>query len=179
MIYLKRQTKIKLFFFTSVWLNWYASFVKVFYIRQFLMAIMSTTTKLAFLTGIFTVLIVVMACEKQSMIGSPEAESLLLERLHDEIDSLAAAYPCDDVTNWRFTPIGEKPCGGPAGYIAYSAEMDTAGFLNKVELYTERQRAYNIKWNAVSDCMFLTPPSRIVCEEGKAKLVRDTEATAE
>lgn len=140
---------------------------------------MSKKIRSTFLIGVFTALIAAVACEKQSMIGSPEAESLLLERLYDEIDSLASSYPCHDGSKWRFTAIGEKPCGGPAGYIAYSAEMDTAGFLNKVEIYTERQHTYNVKWNAVSDCMFLTPPSHIVCDEGKAKLVWDAEATTE
>lgn len=140
---------------------------------------MGAMRRLTFLMGIFTVLVAAMACEKQSMVGSPEAESLLLERLYDEIDSLASSQPCYDPAKWHFTSIGEKPCGGPAGYIAYSAEMDTVGFLNKVELYTERQRAYNVKWNAVSDCLFLTPPSRIVCEDDKAKLVWDGERVTE
>ena len=134
---------------------------------------MSTRRKWTLLTGIFT-LLVALACEKQPIMVTPEAESLLLERLHDEIDSLSAAYPCHDPAEWRFTSIGEKPCGGPAGYVAYYAEMDTASFLNKVAIYTERQRAYNAKWNTVSDCLFLSPPSRIVCEDGEAKLVWDT-----
>jgi len=140
---------------------------------------MSKKTRLKFLISVFTALIAAVACEKQSMIGSPEAESLLLERLHNEIDSLASSYPCHDAAEWHFTAIGEKPCGGPAGYVAYSAEMDTAGFLNKVEIYTERQRAYNVKWNAVSDCLFLTPPSRIICDDGKAKLIWDAETVPE
>ncbi len=135
--------------------------------------------RLSFLIGIFTVLVAAVACEKQSMIGSPEAESLLLERLHNEIDSLASSYPCHDAAEWRFTAIGEKPCGGPAGYVAYSTEMDTAGFLNKVEIYTERQRVYNAKWNVVSDCAVLAPPSRIICDDGKAKLVRGAEKVPE
>lgn len=135
--------------------------------------------RLTFSAAFLVALIAAMACEKQSMIGSPEAESLLLERLHHEIDSLAASYPCDDVAEWRFTAVGEKPCGGPTGYVAYSTEMDTAAFLHKVEVYTQRQRSYNAKWSVVSDCLFLTPPSRIVCQDGKAKLVWDAEATSQ
>lgn len=134
---------------------------------------------LTFLTGVFILLAATVACEKQSMFGNPEAESLLLERLRHEIDSLASSYPCDDAAEWRFTAVGEKPCGGPTGYIAYSTEMDTAAFLSKVDLFTQRQRAYNAKWNVISDCLFLTPPSRIVCEGNEAKLVWDTEAIAE
>ncbi len=135
---------------------------------------MGKKTRFWLMAGSLITLAVAVACEKQSLMGSPEAESLLLERLYDEIDSLAASYPCHDVEEWRFTAVGEKACGGPAGYIAYSTAMDTAGFLNKVEIYTQLQRAYNIKWDVVSDCMFLTPPSHIICEENKAKLVWDT-----
>lgn len=135
--------------------------------------------RLTFSAVFFVVLVVAMACEKQSMIGSPEAESLLLERLHHEIDSLASSYPCDDAAEWRFTAVGEKPCGGPAGYVAYSTELDTAVFLHKVEIYTQRQRSYNAKWNVVSDCLFLTPPSRVVCQDRKAKLVWDAEAASQ
>src|SRR5690606_30871658 len=102
--------------------------------------------RLTFLTGIFTALVAIVACEKQSMVGSPEAESLLLERLRNEIDSLASSYLCQDASEWHFTPVGEKPCGGPASYVAYSTKMDTVSFLNKVEIYTDRQRTYNVKW---------------------------------
>lgn len=135
--------------------------------------------RLTFRIGVFVVWVAFMACEKQSILGNPEVESLLLERLHHEIDSLASSYPCHEAVKWHYTAIGEKPCGGPAGYVAYSAEMDTAAFLNKVEIYTQRQRAFNAKWNVISDCLFLTPPNRIVCEDNKAKLVWGTEAIAE
>ncbi|SKB85042.1 hypothetical protein SAMN05660226_03421 [Parapedobacter luteus] len=128
--------------------------------------------KVTFLVGLVAVLMV-FACEKQTIMGSPEAESLQLEALRQEIDSLAAQYPCEDVTEWRFTAIGEKACGGPAGYIAYTTEMDTVAFLEKVATYTELQKAYNSKWDVVSDCMLLLPPSRIDCEDGKPKLVWD------
>lgn len=127
-----------------------------------------------FLLGMALALIV-FACEKQSFVGSPEAESLLLEKLYREIDSLAALSPCTDSEEWRFTAIGEKACGGPAGYIAYAVKSDTASFLNKVENYTNFQRAYNQKWDVVSDCMLLVPPSRVVCEAGKPKLIWDNQ----
>ncbi len=120
------------------------------------------------------VLVVVMAmvgCEKQAIHGSPEEEGLHLQALYREIDSLANLYPCDNPSEWAFVPIGDKPCGGPAGYIAYSTQLNTADFLNKAELYTNLQREYNIKWDVISDCMYVTPPSYVVCENGKAKLI--------
>lgn len=126
--------------------------------------------------GFIVVLLVILACEKQTMIGSPEAESLLLERLYHEIDSIAGSVRCENPKEWRFTAVGEKACGGPAAYVAYSTQMDTTGFLNKVALYTEMQHVYNEKWDVVSDCLFLTPPARVICEDGKAKLVWDDQS---
>ena len=128
--------------------------------------------ELAFLASIGMAMIM-FACEKPSIVGNPEAESLLLEKLYHEIDSLAALYPCEDRAEWRFTAVGEKACGGPAGYIAYTTESDTAALLTKIANYTDFQRAYNQKWNVISDCMFVVAPNRVVCEDGKPKLIWD------
>ena len=122
---------------------------------------------------------VIAACEKQLLPGNPEEESLQLQALYKEIDSLAGLYPCDDVEEWQFTAIGDKPCGGPTGYIAYSSRLDIAGFFDKVETYTNLQREYNMKWNVVSDCMYVTSPNHIVCEDGKPKLVWDDQLNEE
>lgn len=122
---------------------------------------------------------VIAACEKQLIPGNPEGESLQLQALYREIDSIAGLYVCDDVEEWQFTAIGDKPCGGPTGYIAFSSRLDTASFLNKVETYTNLQREYNLKWDVVSDCMYVTSPSRIICEDGKPKLVWDSQVNEE
>jgi len=127
--------------------------------------------------GAVAVALMVAACEKQAMVGSPELESIRLENLYRELDSLAGLYPCEDSGEWRFTAVGEKACGGPAGYLAYSTELDTVSFLDKVARYTDLQREYNVKWDVVSDCMFLTPPTGISCEGGEAKLVWSPDTT--
>lgn len=127
-----------------------------------------------FLMGIGAALIL-FGCEKQLIVGSAEAESLLLEKLYHELDSLATLTPCEHNEKWRFTAVGEKACGGPAGYLAYSTDSDTTTFLAKVATYTNFQSAYNQKWNVVSDCMFVVAPSRVACENGKPKLVWDEE----
>ncbi|WP_257666522.1 hypothetical protein [Parapedobacter tibetensis] len=125
------------------------------------------------------IIIAVTACDKRNLAGTREADDKKLEQLYHEIDSLAGLYACEDAEEWRFTPIGEKACGGPTGYLAYSIKLDTAYFLEKVETYTKLQKAYNKKWDVVSDCMYLMPPSHVRCEEGKPKLVWDTEFTNE
>lgn len=118
-------------------------------------------------------IMVIAACEKQVIQGTPEAESLQLQALYKEIDSLAGLYTCTDVAEWQFTAVGDKACGGPIVYIAYSTRLDTVDFLDKVKTYTNLQRMYNKKWNVVSDCMYITPPSYILCKDGKPTLIWD------
>ncbi|MGO4816848.1 hypothetical protein [Flavobacterium sp. W22_SRS_FP1] len=78
---------------------------------------------------------------------------------------------CTDAQEWGFIAIGSKACGGPAGYIAYSLKINVPEFLIKVENYTKAQKAYNKKWNIISTCDMVMPPSRVECVEGKAKLI--------
>lgn len=108
------------------------------------------------------------ACTKEASKEAAEAE---LKVLMDEIDLQVASTPCTDAGQWRFTPIGAKPCGGPAGYKAYSSQMDTTAFLNKVKRYTEKNLAYNKEWNLFSDCALTPKPKGVQCVEGKAALL--------
>ncbi|WP_051316022.1 hypothetical protein [Algoriphagus vanfongensis] len=96
-----------------------------------------------------------------------------LEILYDEIVQLAESESCSDAAQWKFTAIGSKPCGGPTGYIAYSSQLDEASFLDKVKRYNQLMADYNAKNNRFSDCMYLSPPSQVICEAGKPVLVYD------
>ena len=94
-----------------------------------------------------------------------------IERMYTEILLLAKSKQCENPTNWSYTPIGAKACGGPTGFIAYSLQLNTSEFLAKVEKYTNSQKEYNIKWGIVSSCDQLTSPTSIVCVDGKAQLM--------
>ncbi|WP_262245502.1 hypothetical protein [Parapedobacter soli] len=113
------------------------------------------------------------ACEKKEQIltGTKEGDEEKLRELREKIDSLSLMYPCSDAAEWRFTAVGKKACGGPTGYVPYSTRLDTAAFLKIVETYTELQDAYNREYGVASDCAYVTPPSEVVCEDGKPKLV--------
>lgn len=123
--------------------------------------------------GMLLLLIAVGACEKdtQLLTGTREGDEEKLRELREKIDSLSLMYPCNDASEWRFTAIGAKACGGPTGYVPYSTEMDAAGFLKKVDEYTALQDAYNHEYGIASDCAYVTPPTQVVCEDGKPKLV--------
>lgn len=104
--------------------------------------------------------------------GSSKTEDdQLLTNLYLEILGLSSSYSCLDETEWKWTPIGSKACGGPTGYIAYSTNLDVSLFLSKVAFYTHQQDAYNIKWEIISDCSIPPEPIAIMCENGSTQLV--------
>jgi hypothetical protein len=87
-----------------------------------------------------------------------------------EIIRLAESVPCTNASEWKFTPMGNKACGGPARYIAYHQSVERE-ILDLVNRFTALQKAYNEKNNVISDCLLVGPPRTIQCEANKAILV--------
>jgi hypothetical protein len=87
-----------------------------------------------------------------------------------EIIRLAESVPCTNASEWKFTPMGSKACGGPARYLAYHQSVERE-LLDLVERFTSLQKAYNEKNNVLSDCMLVGPPRSVQCEANKAVLV--------
>ncbi|KGL62543.1 hypothetical protein [Polaribacter sp. Hel1_85] len=86
--------------------------------------------------------------------------------LFNEIQNLAYSVSCSDSSNWLFTAYGAKGCGGPQGYIAYSNQIDTVSFLQKIEIYTEAEKDFNYKYGVVSDCSLPSVPTSVECQNG-------------
>ncbi|WP_343328364.1 hypothetical protein [Polaribacter staleyi] len=95
-----------------------------------------------------------------------EIEHRNLMDLFNEIQELSYSVSCSDVSNWLFTAYGAKACGGAQGYIAYSATIDTTSFLNKIEIYTQAEKEFNVKWGIISDCSITKAPISVVCQNG-------------
>ena len=91
-------------------------------------------------------------------------ESQEMETLKAEILAISKSEKCTNGSDWKSVGLGVKACGGPVSYIAYSAKIDEAKFLEKVNLYNQKSTEYNNKYNLVSDCMLITPPEKIECE---------------
>lgn len=119
--------------------------------------------------AIFLISLFVVSCE----LATTEpilvtAEELLTAQA--EIIQLADYVPCTSASEWKFTAMGNKACGGPARYIAYHQSLERE-FLDLVNRFTALQKAYNEKNNVISDCMLVGPPRTIQCEANKAILV--------
>jgi len=102
-----------------------------------------------------------------------DAETENLKRIYDEIItmSLVNSQECTNPSEWAYTGIGEKSCGGPIGYIPYSLKINVKDFLDKVNLYTIKEMEFNKRWKVTSDCSVPAKPIGIDCKNGKATLI--------
>lgn len=101
---------------------------------------------------------------------SQKYDQAQLDKLKASIESEVSGLECKDADEWAFTPMGTKACGGPSQYIAYPKKIETT-FLPRVNDYTEKVRVFNEKYNIVSDCMMIMPPSSLKCVKGKIRLI--------
>nr|WP_143404095.1 hypothetical protein [Gaetbulibacter sp. 4G1] len=95
-----------------------------------------------------------------------EKDHRALMDLYDEIYNLSISVSCDNANDWTFIAFGAKACGGPQGYIAYSSQIDTDNFLKKVNVYTQEEKEYNIKWEINSTCDLPKQPKNVECISG-------------
>jgi hypothetical protein len=86
------------------------------------------------------------------------AEELLSAQA--EIIRLAESVPCTNASEWKFTPMGNKACGGPARYIAYHQSVERE-LLDLVERFTSLQKTYNEKNNVISFICISTTYARV------------------
>ena len=98
--------------------------------------------------------------------NSQKYDQAALDKLKASIESEISKEKCTDANEWTFAPMGAKACGGPQSYIAYPKKME-ATILAKINDYTEKVKAFNQKYNIISDCMMVMPPAAIRCNDGK------------
>ncbi|HEY0176718.1 MAG TPA: hypothetical protein VGC08_10090 [Pedobacter sp.] len=110
------------------------------------------------------------AC-KDTLEDSRRSDQRRLEEQLKVIRDMSQQVSCQDSSEWKFTAIGARGCGGPSGYISYSVKIDTTAFMNKVKAYTREEQEFNKKWNIISPCNLIQAPKEVTCENGKARLV--------
>lgn len=100
-----------------------------------------------------------------------EKDHRALIDLFNEISNIAYSETCTNSSDWTFVAFGAKACGGPQGYIPYSKNINVASFLQKIETYTQAEKAFNIKWSIVSDCSLISTPKNVICNNGYPTLI--------
>ena len=112
------------------------------------------------------------SCNKNKGLSQAQEAENLSEMLA-KIKTTANSVACEDSSEWAYVSYGEKGCGGPVGYIAYSTTIDTVLFLKKVEEHRTAEKNFNVKWNVISDCSAPLEPTGVLCEGGKPVLQYD------
>lgn len=92
----------------------------------------------------------------------------MLQQKLEELKIISSIVNCVTTEEIMVTPVGSKPCGGPQLYLPYTSGINVEGFLNKIEIYTNAEEAYNIKWGIISTCD-ITPVTYLRMPRGKAK----------
>lgn len=106
-----------------------------------------------------------MGCSKEATL-MPSDDDQKLTRLSKEIEEYAKNKACARGDNCRTMAMGSKPCGGPTSYIIYSlSKTDEKQLSDKVKQYTDLEKELNIKYNRMSDCSLLMPPT-VECLNG-------------
>ena len=114
--------------------------------------------KTYFLKLILLGFVVLSSCKKESIDTITDDQKLI--QLKTDIEAFAKNKACSGGDNCRVIGIGNLPCGGPSWYVIYSlSNNDEKQLITKVNEYTELQRAYNLKNNAVGICIALLIPT--------------------
>lgn len=91
--------------------------------------------------------------------------------LRAEVLRLTRDKTADNVQQCLVLPLGHKPCGGPAEYIAVSIKgKDEGSLLQKISGYNQAVEADNLRKGLMSDCAVVTKPA-VQLVNGKCELV--------
>lgn len=115
----------------------------------------------------FSILLSVSGCESDE--NSQQIDRKELDRQLEEIKDLIARESCSGENSCDYIAVGSKACGGPKNYLLFSSSIDRQKLEELVETYNKAEAGYNEKYGIVSDCMFVTPPERVECVNGKCE----------
>ena len=123
------------------------------------------------ITIILASIIALISCTKSELKDPQERDKQRLEDMLRDIHNIVYSVDCEDSADWEFTAIGSKACGGPQSYIAVPLAIDTGKFMDQVRRYTKAEQDYNVAYKIISTCDVVAPPTDVVCEDGKPKLI--------
>lgn len=96
-----------------------------------------------------------LACAHEPPAGKTDTAAALLPPIHALIGDAA----CDTDAQCRSIGVGAKACGGPNGYLAWSARgTNEAALRAAVEQQARVQRAENERSGMSSNCMVVPDP---------------------
>jgi len=89
-----------------------------------------------------------------------------------EIQNYINSFSCSESVGCGFIAFGSKPCGGPYTYLLFSNSVNVIKLQEMVAIYNEMNSLYNIQTQAVSDCMYVMPPTEVKCIDGICTILK-------
>ena len=88
-----------------------------------------------------------------------------------QITGLIGKAACTSDKQCQVLPVGARPCGGPASYLAWSSAATSGADLQTLaDRYRSEQQAGNARSGMVSDCRAIAPPAA-ACRAGACQLI--------
>ena len=88
-----------------------------------------------------------------------------------QITGLIGKAACTSDKQCQVLPVGARPCGGPASYLAWSSAATSGADLQALaDRYRSEQQAGNARSGMVSDCRAIAPPAA-ACRAGACQLI--------
>ncbi len=104
--------------------------------------------------------------------SSGDITAAQLETKKQEIQNYINGFSCSESVGCGFIAFGSKPCGGPRTYLLFSNSVNLTKLQEMVKTYNEMDESYNIQTGAVSDCMFVLPPTEVKCVNGICTIIK-------
>lgn len=87
-----------------------------------------------------------------------------------QIKDLIGKAECSSDSQCQILPIGARPCGGPASYLAWSTAKTSSSEIQALaDRFRAEQQERNARSGMVSDCRAIAPPAA-VCRAGSCQL---------
>jgi len=88
-----------------------------------------------------------------------------------QITGLIGKAECTSDQQCQVLPVGARPCGGPASYLAWSNARTSGAELQALAArHRSEQQASNTRSGMVSDCRAIAPPAA-ACRAGTCQLI--------
>lgn len=104
--------------------------------------------------------------------SSGDITAAQLETKKQEIQNYINSFNCSESVGCNFIAFGSKACGGPKTYLLFSNSVNLTKLQEMVKTYNEMDESYNIQTGAVSDCMFVSPPTEVKCVNGICTIIK-------
>jgi len=111
------------------------------------------------------------SCKDSGPRHDEEHDIAQLNAMETAILQMIGDASCRDSTDCRYIAFGDKPCGGPWGYLVYSvSSVDSVALARAVADYNAFNAELNRRYGWISTCD-IPPPPVLGCIDGKCTAV--------